>query len=157
MTRTAHFVKHLFNFSYKMLALLGIACYFFSEASTMKTEITEKKDPKTFGGGLRTAREMRKLSLRQVEEATGISNAYLSQLENDRIKKPSPHFLHKLAALYDIGYELLMESAGYVHRKNPDGPKTLAGAALFRQEDLTAEEEEELAEYLAFLRRKQNR
>ena len=119
----------------------------------MNTEGTEKT-PKSFGGGLRTARELRNLSLREIEEATGISNAYLSQLENDKIKKPSPHFLHKLAALYEISYELLMEKAGYVQRKPTDGPPTLAGAALFSQAKLTPEEEEGLAEYLAFLRRK---
>ena len=55
----------------------------------MKTEENEKK-AKSFGEGLKMARELRKLSLREVEEATGISNAYLSQLENDKIKKPSP-------------------------------------------------------------------
>jgi HTH-type transcriptional regulator, competence development regulator len=120
----------------------------------MKTEDAENKEPKSFGEGLKTARELRNLSLREVEDATGISNAYLSQLENNKIKKPSPHFLHKLAAIYDIGYELLMESAGYLHRQKSDGPKTLAGAALFSQAKLTSEEEEKLAEYLAFLRRK---
>jgi len=107
----------------------------------------------SFGAGLRTAREMRKLSLREVEEATGISNAYLSQLETGKIRKPSPHFLHKLAQIYGIGYELLMEAVGYVQkRKQGDGPQTLAGAALFSQKKLTPEEEEKLAEYLAFLR-----
>jgi HTH-type transcriptional regulator, competence development regulator len=120
----------------------------------MKTEDMEKKAAKSLGQGLKTARDLRNLSLREVEEATGISNAYLSQLENDKIKKPSPHFLHKLANLYGIGYELLMASAGYVQRKTAEGPKTLAGAALFSQEKLTPEEEEGLAEYLAFLRRK---
>lgn len=119
----------------------------------MKTEATEKK-AKSLGEGLKMARELRNLSLREVEEATGISNAYLSQLENDKVKKPSPHFLHKLAAIYDIGYEVLMESAGYVKRKNTDGPKTVHGAALFSQGKLTSEEEEALAEYLAFLRSK---
>lgn len=120
----------------------------------MKTEDMEKNQPKSLGQGLKTARELRNLSLREVEEATGISNGYLSQLENDKIKKPSPHFLHKLANLYGIGYELLMATAGYVLRNNADGPKTLAGAALFSQEKLTPEEEEGLAEYLAFLRSK---
>src|SRR5882724_11405520 len=98
----------------------------------MSAEDSTKK-PTSFGKGLKTARELNKLSLREVETATGISNAYLSQLENNKIKKPSPHFLHKLAALYGIGYELLMESAGYVHRQSTIGPKTLSGAALFSQ------------------------
>lgn len=108
--------------------------------------------PSSLGEGLKTAREMRKLSLREVEDVTGISNAYLSQLENDKVKKPSPHFLHKLATLYSIDYEMLMEAAGYVQRKQKDGPKTLAGAALRGLESLTAEEEEQVAKYLAFLR-----
>ena len=78
----------------------------------MSKEQTRK--PGSLGEGLRFARDMKKLSLREVEEATGISNAYLSQLENDKIQKPSPHFLHKLAALYDLDYEHLMEAAGYM-------------------------------------------
>jgi transcriptional regulator with XRE-family HTH domain len=119
----------------------------------MKTDPTERNN-KSLGDGLKMARELRNLSLREVENATGISNAYLSQLENDKVKKPSPHFLHKLAALDDIAYEVLMESAGYVKRKTVEGPKTLRGAALFSTEKLTSEEEEALAEYLAFLRSK---
>ena len=88
------------------------------------------------GSGLRSAREARNLSLRQVEEATGISNAYLSQLENDKVKKPSPHFLHKLAALYDVPYDLLMEYAGYIKRSaEASGPRTLAAAAFRSQAD----------------------
>ena len=109
---------------------------------------------KSLGAGLRTARELRKLSLREVEEAAGVSNAYLSQLENDKIKKPSPHFLHKLAALYDIEYEVLMEAAGYVKRREGEGARTLAGAALRSLGKLTAEEEEQMADYLAYLRSK---
>src|ERR1035438_9027112 len=100
----------------------------------MKPNVTQEQG-KSLGAGLRTARELRKLSLREVEEATGISNAYLSQLENDKIKKPSPHFLHKLASLYGISYELLMEAVGYVQRKPVGGPKTLAGAALFSEKE----------------------
>ena len=120
----------------------------------MKPNVTQERG-KSLGAGLRTARELRKLSLRQVEEATGVSNAYLSQLENDKIKKPSPHFLHKLAALYDIEYEVLMEAAGYVKKREGAGAKTLAGAALRSLGKLSSEEEEQLADYLAYLRSKQ--
>ena len=110
----------------------------------------------TLGQGLKVARELKKLSLRDVESATGISNPYLSQLENDKISKPSPFFLHKLASLYGIEYELLMSAAGYVQKKEaPEGsPKTLAGAALFSVEKLTPDEERQLADYLQFLRSK---
>ncbi len=112
----------------------------------------KEPDGKNLGDGLRTARDLRKLSLREVEQATGISNAYLSQLENNKVKKPSPHFLHKLAALYEIDYEMLMEEAGYASKRRAEGAKTMAGAALRSLGELSAEEEKELAKYLQFLR-----
>lgn len=113
----------------------------------------------TLGQGLKVARKLKQLSLREVEDATGISNAYLSQLENDKISKPSPFFLHKLSTLYGIGYELLMETAGYVQKKEAavGSPKTLAGAALFSVEKLTEDEERQLADYLQFLRSKSDK
>jgi len=48
-----------------------------------------------------------------VEEATNkeVSNAYLSQLENDKITKPSPNILHALASVYKTSYEDLMARA----------------------------------------------
>lgn len=45
-------------------------------------------------------RHKRGLTLRQVEEITGISNAYLSQLENGKIKKPSFDTVSVLCKLY---------------------------------------------------------
>ena len=56
------------------------------------------------------------MTLRQVEEATNreVSNAYLSQLENGKIKKPSPNILHALSTVYEISYDGLMEKAGYI-------------------------------------------
>lgn len=45
-------------------------------------------------------RRIKGLTLRQVEEITGISNAYLSQLENGKIKKPSYDVVMKLRNIY---------------------------------------------------------
>jgi transcriptional regulator with XRE-family HTH domain len=99
---------------------------------------------------LRTAKG---LSLREVEEATGkaVSNAYLSQLENGKIRKPSPNVLHSLAEVYAVPYEALMEKAGYL-MPTETGPGHRTRLAAFAIDDLTAEEEEELLKYLAFLR-----
>ena len=99
-------------------------------------------------------RKAKGFSLREVEQATGnaVSNAYLSQLENGKIKKPSPNVLHSLAEVYVVPYETLMEKAGYLlpsEDKNPGRRRRLAAFAI---DDLTAEEEEELLKYLAFLR-----
>lgn len=48
----------------------------------------------------RQLRRERKLTLRQVEEMTGISNAYLSQIETGKIKKPSFEVVQKLNNFY---------------------------------------------------------
>jgi HTH-type transcriptional regulator, competence development regulator len=107
--------------------------------------------PYSLGTKLKLARRSLNLSLRNVEKATGISNAYLSQLETNKIKKPSPHFLHRLASIYEISYDSLMESAGYMVGGKIVQPKT---PAIFDKMNLSAEEEELIAEYLVFLRRK---
>ena len=69
---------------------------------------------KTLGKTLKDARELIPLTLRQVEDAIDISNAYLSQLENDKIKKPSANVLYKLANLYRIELNTLLEASGVV-------------------------------------------
>lgn len=99
---------------------------------------------------LASARNAAGMSLRAVERATGISNAYLSQLENGKIKAPAPQNLHKLAEVYSVSYELLMELAGF-----PVPSTTLAAqihGAAGRIGPVTQEEEEALVEYLQFIR-----
>ena len=109
--------------------------------------------PNELGAVLTDLRRAKGLSLREVEEATGkaVSNAYLSQLENGKIKKPSPTVLHSLAEVYVVPYEALMERAGYL-LPSEDGGRRRKRLAAFAIDDLTAEEEEELLKYLAFLR-----
>ena len=109
--------------------------------------------PRELGGVLADLRMAKGLSLREVEEATdkAVSNAYLSQLENGKIKKPSPSVLHHLAAIYAVPYEALMEKAGYLLPAEA-GRGRRKRLAAFAIDDLTAEEEEELLKYLAFLR-----
>lgn len=101
------------------------------------------------GQYLSDLREAKGLKLRQVEEATNkeVSNAYLSQLENGKIKKPSPNILYSLASVYGANYESLMEKAGYI---TPAGEgKKVPTRSI---EDLTSEEEEALRTFLAVFR-----
>lgn len=109
--------------------------------------------PAALGALLADLRAARRLSLREVEEVTGkaVSNAYLSQLEHGRIKRPSPNVLHSLAEVYAVPYEALMEKAGYLLPAEEGGGRR-ARLSTFAIDDLTAEEEEELLKYLAFLR-----
>ena len=117
--------------------------------------IMEKSPPKentepTLGAYLKTLRGSRGFSLREVEEATDVSNAYLSQLENEKISKPSPHILHKLAGFYGITYEVLMEKAGYIKRE-PVAERSgrVAASSLGT---ISRDEETALLEYLSFIR-----
>lgn len=107
---------------------------------------------KSLGEVIKKAREDNKLSLRDVEDETDISNAYLSQLESNKIKKPSPNVLSKLSDLYKIQYWTLMKLAGY------PVPKVAEHSSLYaRIGETTTEEEDALVEYLEFLRAKRNR
>lgn len=103
------------------------------------------------------------LTLRDVEELSErkVSNAYLSQLETKKITKPSPAILDELAAVYAPRlpqkvtdaelYQRLMELAGYIRAATKS--KQRAGKLpTFAEAKLSAEEEEELLKYLAFLR-----
>jgi transcriptional regulator with XRE-family HTH domain len=123
--------------------------------SRRKAPRTSRKGrPNELGGLLADLRVAKGLSLRQVEEATdkAVSNAYLSQLENGRIRKPSPNVLHSLAAVYAVPYEALMEKAGYLLPSDGNEGGRRTRLAAFAIDDLSAEEEEELLQYLAFLR-----
>ena len=67
-----------------------------------------------FGQYLRRLRLERDLTLKQVELASGVSNAYLSQLERGRRKSPHPDILKGLAKAFEIPVEDLLRAAGYL-------------------------------------------
>lgn len=102
---------------------------------------------KSLGQTLKDARELIPLTLRGVEDAVGISNAYLSQLENDKIKKPSANVLYKLAFLYNIPLDNLLYASGIIKEKPQKGATILSHLGK-----LTDEEERQLLMYLKFLR-----
>lgn len=109
----------------------------------------------SLGKYLSSIRGDRGLSLRAVEERTGkqVSNAYLSQIENDQIAQPSPNILHALADLYEISFETLMEKAGYIMPAAARAKDKRHGrVATFAEHNLTTDEEVELMRYLEFIR-----
>lgn len=108
------------------------------------------------GRFLQAVRDSKSLTLRAVEKATDISNAYLSQLESGKIKQPSPVILHKLSQLYEISYAEVLELAGYpIPDRSADAP-SYAGLAA-RIGPVTEEEENALIEYLEFMRSRRKR
>ena len=105
----------------------------------------------SFGTVIRQAREVRGLSSIEAARAARISAAYLSKLENDGVKKPSPHVLNQLSEALTVPYADLMRLNGYRLPGETERPTGEAlGAALFA--DLTADERDELVEYLAWYR-----
>ena len=117
-----------------------------------------KNTTEKLGTFLASARNKLELTLRAVEEETGISNAYLSQLEHGKIKTPAPRNLYKLAELYRVPYELLMELAGYpVPRKQSTESRLTADAFAARIGTVTQDEEEALVDYLQFIRSRKRR
>lgn len=66
---------------------------------------------KKFGEYLRTLREDRGLTLREVENKAKVSNAYLSQVERGERSVPNFKVLSRLADVYGVPSAKLMEAA----------------------------------------------
>ena len=101
----------------------------------------------TLGEYLAGARKRRALTLRDVESKTGISNAYLSQLENNKVREPSPTVLDKLSKTYGVPYLECLRLTGYPVPEDMSISRVAA-----RLGETTPEEENALAEYLQFWR-----
>jgi transcriptional regulator with XRE-family HTH domain len=103
---------------------------------------------------LAEARRAKGVSLRQVERATGVSNAYISQMETGQVAEPSPRKLHVLSEYYGLSYDALMNSCGYsvtsseIKLRRPRNVQ----APTFMGEELTAAESAALAKFLSELR-----
>jgi HTH-type transcriptional regulator, competence development regulator len=106
---------------------------------------------RSIGAVLKLARELRALSAVEAARAAGISAAYLSKLENDAVKKPSPPVLHRLSEALAVPYADLMRLSGYAVPGSSHANRAgTVETALFA--DLTDDEREELLEYLAWYR-----
>jgi HTH-type transcriptional regulator, competence development regulator len=114
----------------------------------------QKSADDSLGAHLARLRIAAGLTLRQVEDATDkeVSNSHLSQLENNKILKPSPHVLDALAGAYKTSYDDLMKRSGYVSTATDTTGKRRAKASTFAVQGLTTDEEKVLLEYLAFIR-----
>lgn len=108
---------------------------------------------KSLGDTLKSTRESLSLTLRQVEDAVGISNAYLSQLENEKIKKPSANILYKLANLYKIDLNVLLRSAGIIKQEfqGEESEKSKWEQKIaFYDNNLTDEEKKDVLDFIQF-------
>src|SRR5699024_5295192 len=74
-------------------------------------------EAKKFGSYIRKLRNDRELTIRQLELYSGVSNSYLSQLENGKRGIPSPEIIRKLSKGLKVDYNDLMIKAGYVEEE----------------------------------------
>jgi transcriptional regulator with XRE-family HTH domain len=130
---------------------------------------------RTLGNELKKVRQLRGLSLNAVARPAGLSAAYLQKLERGNVESPSPHRLHKLAEVLDLEYVDLFRLAGYpvpgageetvnaaedggfAQTDLASGDASLLRKAFQSEEQVSDEELEQLAHYLAFLRQERER
>lgn len=72
---------------------------------------------KNFGLYIKQLRLQRGLTIRQVELYSGVSNSYLSQLENGKRGIPSADIINKIASPLGVSPNKLMSKAGYIKEK----------------------------------------
>lgn len=119
------------------------------------TASSESSLATVLGAFILEARQASRMSLRDVEEATKheVSSEYLNHLESGEIANPSPRVLYALSETLRADYEALMQRAGYhlpnAHRCENAKPERMATYSI---DNLTADEESRLREYLTFLR-----
>jgi len=82
----------------------------------------------TLGEYLRTNRENAGFSLRQVETMTGLSNAYISQLETGKVTNPTVATLRALARAVNVDLHALVDLAG--RETDPDNDPRLRALAV---------------------------
>lgn len=105
---------------------------------------------KPLGEYIKEVRTLRALTLHEVEEFTGISNAYLSQLESGKIKKPGTRFLYLISQAIDCDLWVLFKLAGFI----PDIPKSKVNKVfpVYFETDVTTEEQMILKRFLKYIR-----
>ena len=92
------------------------------------------------------------LSLREVEEKTGINNAHISQIETGAIERPAPNLLWALATAYGIDFKKLMRMAGHTHQNAAANRGSVLNAAFRALDDMTPGQQAEVLDYMEKLR-----
>ncbi|MEK6274331.1 MAG: helix-turn-helix transcriptional regulator [Actinomycetota bacterium] len=105
------------------------------------------------GDLLAEARKALGLTLRQVEDQTGIPNAHTSQIESGTIEKPAPHILWDYARIYGLDYGKLMRLAGHWEPGRGPAKRKNVVAALRALDELDTDEQNRALNYMAEIAR----
>ncbi len=111
----------------------------------------------SLGSYLRQVRHTRQLSLRGVqrlakEQRLGaeLSSGYLSMLERNEVKEPSPRILYTLASIYEVDYIDLMRRAGYIPNEADMGGDQPARVAFRGASQLSKEQQQRVQRMIDF-------
>jgi transcriptional regulator with XRE-family HTH domain len=86
---------------------------------------------------LRDLRKLKGFTIRELADRSGVSAAYISQLENGNRGIPSPDVLMKFSEGLNISYSELMEIAGYLESRQTERnvPKSPVNLRRFIREN----------------------
>lgn len=103
------------------------------------------------GAIIRRQRELADLTMRQVADAVGISNPYLSQIERG-LRAPSDAVLEAIAGTLDTNLDYLYNLAGYVEPVAEETVESGLLDAIHAAPELTTAQRRALAEvYTSFV------
>jgi transcriptional regulator with XRE-family HTH domain len=103
----------------------------------------------SIGEYIREQREQARISMRQLAQAAGVSNPYLSQIERG-LRKPSADILQQIAKGLRISAEALYVQAGILEDRPADSG---VRAALLSDSDLSERQKQVLMEIYESFRR----
>jgi len=103
----------------------------------------------TLGGYVRQKREAAGFTVRALAAKVGLYPSYVTRLEQDLMRQPSPEKLQRIAEVLSVGHEDLYALAGYQALKRLPAVMPYL-RAKYRMTEETAEE---LATYFARLKR----
>jgi transcriptional regulator with XRE-family HTH domain len=85
------------------------------------------------GQTIRAIRETQGLSQKEVAEAAGIDQSYLSMIESGQRRNPGMSIMSRLAQALQVSMDELAERAGYLPQPQPPDPLVDRAMWLFRQ------------------------
>ena len=103
----------------------------------------------SIGEYIRDQREQARISMRQLAQAAGVSNPYLSQIERG-LRKPSADILQQIAKGLRISAEALYVQAGILEDRSPDSG---VRSALLADPELSERQKQVLIEIYESFRR----
>ncbi|EST21659.1 XRE family transcriptional regulator [Streptomycetaceae bacterium MP113-05] len=106
------------------------------------------------GAFLREQRRTAQLSLRQLADAAGVSNPYLSQIERG-LRKPSAEILQQLAKALRISAETLYVQAGILEERDADRVRdeVSVGTAILADPSISEPQKQALLQIYASFRK----